>query len=224
MIGMPSVAQAKSKIRSAICIRWRWKRTDLLSDHLARWARKARSPIQGVQDRPSNCSRLCRKTRSTCWRPRGDPNFPARGRQDVPRNSIECRHGQLWVREEWVEGVRRLAASASPHCGHYRAGFSTRRWRENNMTGADIDRPHAEPDEVNSFHCRNVPAGGGSGDGCLSILPVLEKVPQAKSSGCRRFLSFAAVGRRLVGVERLLRCEQAYSARIVKSGIEGNDM
>jgi len=227
MIGMPALAQAKSKIRVGYLHTLAVDEQIWLSDHLGSWARNGLDPqFKEFKTGLELFKAMSENSIDMLATGAVISNFPARGQGKMfLANSIEFATAQLWVREDM--GVKEFAdlrgkrvATTAGTTAHV---FLDNALRENKMTGADIDLASMPmPDAVNSFIAGNVPA-------VVLWVPfniaVREKVPQAKKLlDAGVFYPSAAVVGGWAASNAFFAANKPVLARIVRAWIEGNDM
>src|ERR1700704_2584644 len=226
-IGMPALAQAKTKIRVGYLHTLAVDGQIWLAEHLGAWAKNGLDPqFKEFKTGIELFTAMSGGSIDMLTTGAVISNFPARGQGKMfLANSIEFATAQLWVREDM--GVKEFAdlrcqraattAGTTPHV------FLDNALRENKMTGADIDLASMPmPDAVNSFIAGNVPA-------VVLWVPfniaVRAKVPQAKKLlDARVFYPSAAVVGGWAASNAFYAANKPILARIVKAWIEGNDM
>src|SRR5467141_3246865 len=181
-IGMPALAQAKTKTRVGYLHTLAVDEQIWLCDHLGAWARNGLDPqFSEFKTGLELFKAMSGGSIDMLVTGAVISNFPARGQGKMfLANSIEFATAQLWVREDM--GVKQVTdlrgkrvATTAGTTAHV---FLDNALRENKMTGADIDLASMPmPEAVNSFIAGNVPA-------VVLWVPfniaVREKVPQAK--------------------------------------------
>src|SRR6267142_4672533 len=226
-IGMPALAQARTKIRVGYLHTLAVDGQIWLAEHLGAWAKNGLDPqFKEFKTGIELFTAMSGGSIDMLVTGAVISNFPARGQGKMfLANSIEFATAQLWVRED--QGIKQFSdlrgkrvATTAGTTAHV---FLDNALRENKMTGTDIDLASMPmPDAVNAFIAGNVPA-------VVLWVPfniaVREKVPQAKKIlDAGAFYPSAAVVGGWAASNTFYAANKPILARIVRAWIEGNDM
>jgi NitT/TauT family transport system substrate-binding protein len=227
MIGMPALAQSKTKIRVGYLHTLAVDGQIWLADHLGAWARNGIDPqFKEFKTGIELFTALSGGGIDMLTTGAVISNFPARGQGKMfLANSIEFATAQLWVRED--QGIKEFSdlrgkrvATTAGTTAHV---FLDNALRENKMTAADIEMQSSPmPEAVNSFINGAVPA-------VVLWVPfniaVREKLPQAKKLlDAGAYYPSAAVVGGWAASNAFYAANRPLLARIIRAWTEGNDM
>jgi NitT/TauT family transport system substrate-binding protein len=226
-IGMPALAQARTKIRVGYLHTLAVDSQIWLADHLGAWARNGLDPQfnefkTGIELFTSMSSGSIDMLATGAV----ISNFPARGQGKMfLANSIEYATAQLWVRED--QGITQFAdlrgkrvATTAGTTAHV---FLDNALRENKIAPTEIQLQNMPmPEAVNAFINGTVPA-------VVLWVPfnitVREKLPQAKKLlDAGAYYPSAAIVGGWATTNAYMTNNRPVLARIIRAWSEGNDM
>src|SRR6266436_8197105 len=226
-IGMPALAQARTKIRVGYLHTLAVDGQIWLAEHLGAWAKNGLDPqFKEFKTGIELFTAMSGGSIDMLVTGAVISNFPARGQGKMfLANSIEFATAQLWVRED--QGIKQFSdlrgkrvATTAGTTAHV---FLDNALRENKLAPTEIEMQSLPmPEAVNSFIAGNVPA-------VVLWVPfniaVREKVPQAKKIlDAGAFYPSAAVVGGWAASNTFYAANKPILARIVRAWIEGNDM
>lgn len=226
-IGVPALAQRKTKIRVGYLHTLAVDGQIWLADHLGAWARNGLEPqFKEFKTGLELFGALTDGTIDMLATGAVISNFPARGQGKMFLvNSVEYATAQLWVRED--KGIkqfsdlrgRRIATTA----GTTAHVFLDNALRENGMNSSDIELQNQRmPEAVDSFISGAVPAVA------LWVpfnIAVREKMPQAKKLlDAGVYYPNAAIVGGWATSSAYFATNRPVLTRVIRSWAEGNDM